>query len=49
MQGEYDTTNYNIGDRVKFVNYNTNKLDSQTHEPYRIGVIGNWCHDTGVI
>ena len=28
--------NYTIGDRVKFVNYNPNKLDSRTHGPYRI-------------
>jgi transposase InsO family protein len=28
--------NYSIGDRVKFVNYNPNKLDSRTHGPYRI-------------
>ena len=28
--------NYNIGNQVKFVNYNPNKLDSQTHGPYRI-------------
>ena len=28
--------NYAIGDRVKFVNYNPNKLDSRTHGPYRI-------------
>ena len=28
--------NYTIGNCVKFVNYNPNKLDSRTHRPYRI-------------
>ena len=27
---------YNIGDRVKFVNYNLSKLDSHTHGPYQL-------------
>ena len=28
--------NYAIGDQVKFVNYNPNKINSRTHGPYRI-------------
>ena len=28
--------NYSVGDMVKFVEYNSNKLDSRTHGPYRI-------------
>ena len=36
MQEARINHNYNIGDRVKFVNYNPSKLDSRTHGPYQL-------------